>query len=93
MIDIRATVNFMIPEFAKRAKIPLTELKKAYAVTAIDDKPLRYNNRLVNQKTEDVQLKIRPYQGIMRFNITLTEKYDVVLELLWLKDVDPTISY
>ena len=72
LIDTGATANFLSPEFAKKAKIPLQRKSDAYAVTDIDEKPLGYNEGKVDHKTEETRLQIRPHMNDMQFNITLT---------------------
>ena len=53
-----------------------------YVVTDIDKKSLRYNKEIVNQETEEIRLHIRSYINNIQFNIMLTNRHDVVLELL-----------
>ena len=85
----------MSPTFAKKSKVQLQQKKNRdiYEVTSVDDTALSYNNEVVNHKTEDTQLQIRPHVWDMQFNITITDKHNVVLELLWLQDVNLKISF
>ena len=53
-----------------------------YAVIDIDKKSLKYNKERVNQKTEEIRLYIKSDINNMQFNIILTNRYNVVLELL-----------
>ena len=52
-----------------------------YAVIDIDKKFLRYNKETVDQEIEEIRLCIRSYINDMQFDITLINRYDVVLEL------------
>ena len=81
--------------FIKKVKIPLQQKKgrDTYEVTFIDNKTLSYNKRVVDHKIEDTQLQIEPHVWDMWFDIMLTNKHNVVLELLWLQDVNLKISF
>ena len=74
----------MSPMFAKKAKIPLQQMKgrDTYKVTSVDDKALSYNKRVVDHETEDTQLQIGPHVQDMQFDIMLISKHDIVLRLL-----------
>ena len=86
-------MNFLLSEFVKKMKILLQKKSDIYAVTDIDEKSLEYNKEMINQETEETQLQIEPHINDMQFDIILTEWHDVVLELLWLKDIDLKISF
>ena len=81
--------------FTKWTKIQLQQKKSRdiYKVTSVDNAVLSYNQRVFNYKTEDTQLQIEPHVWDMQFDITLISKHDVVLELLWLYDVNLKISF
>ena len=55
--------DFMSSMFTKKVKIPLQQKKgkEIYKITFIDDKALSYNKRVVDHKTEDTRLQIRPH--------------------------------
>ena len=93
LIDMSVMANFLSPEFARKMKILLQKKSDVYAVTDIDEKLLRYNEEEIDQKTEEIRLCIRSHMNDMQFDITLTGWHDVVLELLWLKDIDSKISF
>ena len=85
--------NFLSPEFTKKAKILLQKKSDVYAVMNIDEKSLEYNKETVDHETEEIRLQIRLHMNDMQFNIMLIRQHDVVLELLWLEDVDLKISF
>ena len=87
--------NFMSSMFTKKVKIPLQQKKDRdiYKVTSVDNKTLSYNKRVVDHETEDTQLQIGPHVQNMWFNITLISKHNIVLELLWLQNVNSKISF
>ena len=95
LIDTGAMRDFMSSMFTKKVKIPLQQKKgrDTYKVTSVDDKALSYNKRVVDHKTEDTWLQIGPHVWDMQFDITLTDKHNVVLELLWLQNIDLKISF
>ena len=74
-------------------KISLQKKSNVYAVTDIDEKSLEYNKEKIDHKIEETRLCIRPHINDMQFNITLTRQHNIILELLWLKDVDSKISF
>ena len=74
-------------------KISLQKKSDVYKVTAVDDKLLSYNKEMIDYKIEEIRLQIRPYVWDMQFDITLTNRYNVVLELLWLQNVNLKISF
>ena len=93
LIDMSVIINFLSPEFAKKVKILLQKKSNIYAVTDIDEKSLRYNKETVDQETEEIRLQIRSHINNMQFNIMLIRWHDIVLELLWLEDIDSKISF
>ena len=46
-------VNFLSPEFTKKAKILLQKKSDVYAVTDIDEKSFKYNKEMIDQETEE----------------------------------------
>ena len=48
--------NFLLSEFVKKVKILLQKKSDIYAVTDIDEKLLKYNNRIINYKIEEIRL-------------------------------------
>ena len=85
--------DFMSLMFTKKVKISLQRKSDVYKVTAVDNKLLSYNNRIIDYKTEEIRLQIEPHVHNMWFNITLTDRHDVMLELSWLQDIDSKISF
>ena len=66
------TVNFLLLEFMKKAKISLQKKSDVYAVTDIDKKSLEYNKEMIDQEMKETQLQIKPHINDMQFNIMLT---------------------
>ena len=95
LINTGVMRDFMSSMFTKKVKIPLQQKKgrDTYKVTSVDDKALSYNKGVIDHKIEDTWLQIRPHVWDMQFNIMLISKHDVVLELLWLQNVDSKISF
>ena len=85
-------INFLLSEFTKKTKISLQKKSNVYAVTDIDEKLLEYNKETVDWETEEIRLQIESYMNNIQFNIMLIRWYNVILELLWLKDVNSKIS-
>ena len=85
--------DFMSPTFTRKAKISLQKKSDAYKVTAVDDKLLSYNNEMIDHKIKEIRLQIRPHVQNMQFNIIIISRHNVMLELLWLQDIDLKISF
>ena len=95
LIDTGVMRDFMSSMFAKKVKIQQQQKKSRdiYKVTSVDDTALSYNQEVINHKTEDTWLQIRPHVWDMQFNITLISKHNAVLKLLWLYNIDLKISF
>ena len=74
--------NFLSSEFIRKVKISLQTKSDIYAVTDIDKKLLKYNKEMINQEIKEIRLQIKSHMNNMQFNIMLTDKHDVMLELL-----------
>ena len=87
--------DFMSLTFTKKAKISLQQKRSRdiYKDTSVDDTALSYNQRVIDHKMKDTWLQIGPQVWDMQFDIMIISKHDVVLELLWLQDVDLKISF
>ena len=87
--------DFMLSMFTKKIKIPLQQKKDRdiYKITFIDNKALNYNKRVVDCEIKDTQLQIRPHVWDMQFDIMLISKHNIVLELLWLQNINLKISF
>ena len=95
LIDTGVMRDFMSPTFTKKVKIPLQQKKgrDTYKVTFINNKALSYNKRVIDHEMKDTQLQIGPHVWDMWFDIMLISKHNIVLELLWLQNVDLKISF
>ena len=82
LIDISVIANFISLEFIKKVSISLQKKSNVYQVTDIDEKSLEYNKEMINQEIKEIRLYIRSYINDIQFNITLTSKHDIMLELL-----------
>ena len=82
LIDTEVIVNFILLSFVRKAKILLQTKSNVYTVIDIDEKSLRYNKEIVDQETKEIRLCIRSHTNDMQFNIMLTDRHNVMLELL-----------
>ena len=48
---------------------------------------------MINYKTEEIRLQIESHVQDMQFNITLISRHVVMLELLWLQNINFKISF
>ena len=53
-----------------------------YIVIDIDEKSLKYNKEIINQEIKETRLCIKSHINNIQFDITLTSRYDIILELL-----------
>ena len=56
LIDTGVMRDFMLSIFTRKIKISLHKKSDIYKVTAIYNKLLLYNNRIINYETEDIRL-------------------------------------
>ena len=69
-------------KFIRKVNILLKRKSKVYLIVDINKKLLIFNNSIINQKTEEIRLRIRLYTNNIIFNIIITKIYDIRLELL-----------
>ena len=74
--------DFISSTFTKKTKLLLQAKSDTYKVTAIDNKLLFYNNRIIDHKTEEIRFQIRPHVQNVQFDITLISRHDIMLELI-----------
>ena len=74
--------DFILSTFTKKVKILLQKKSDVYKVTAVDDKLLVYNKEMVDQEIKETRLYIISHVQDMQFNIMLTDRCDIMLELL-----------
>jgi len=48
----------MFSEFARKAQISLQKKKKSYNLQNFDETLMKYNNELINQKTQLIHLRL-----------------------------------
>ena len=82
LIDTEVIVNFILSSFIRKVNISLQTKSNVYIVTDIDEKSLEYNKEIIDQEIKETRLYIKLYTNNMQFNIMLTDRHDVVLELL-----------
>ena len=51
----------MLPGFARKVNIVLIKKQYMYKVNAVNSKLLKYNNKMIDQETEDIRLMIEPH--------------------------------
>ena len=83
----------MLLIFTKKAKTLFQKKSNVYKVTAVNNKLLSYNNRIIDHEMKEIRLQIRSHVWDMQFNITLISRHDVMLELMWLQNVNLKISF
>ena len=93
LIDTKVIVNFILSSFVRKVNILLQTKSNIYAVTDIDEKFLKYNKEMIDQEIEGIRLYIRSYINNIQFNIMLISRHDIMLELLWLINIDLKISF
>ena len=93
LINTGVMRDFMSLMFTKKVKISLQEKSDVYEITAVDEKLLSYNNKMLNYKIEEIRLQIKPHVQNMWFDITLISRHNVMLELLWLHNINSKISF
>jgi hypothetical protein len=58
-----------------------------------DGSPVKENNGTIKEETGKVSLKIGKHEKRVKFDIIITQGYDIILGLQWLITHNPTIDY
>ena len=67
--------------FAQKHRLRLQEKKKSYSLKNFDESIMKYNEGLVNKKTQLVHLRIEQHSEKLRLDITELSESDIVLDI------------
>ena len=59
----------------------------------MNKKFLLFNNNIINQEMKEIRLRIKLHINNIIFNIIIIKIYNIILKMLWLKDIDSNISF
>ena len=65
--------------FAQKHKLRLQKKKESYSLKNFDESIMKYNEDLVNKKTQLVHLRIKQHSKKLRLDITKLPGSDIVL--------------
>jgi len=86
-IDSDCMKNYMFSEFARKAQIFMQKKKKSYNLQNFDEIFMKYNNELINQKTQLIHLRLKHHWKKLRLDVTKQSDSDIVLRVCrnWIK--------
>ncbi len=92
-IDSDCTRNYMFSEFARKAQISLQKKKESYNLQNFDETLMKYNNELINQKTQFIHLRLEHHWRKLRLNVMKQSDSDIVLNISWLRMINSMIDW
>ncbi len=92
-IDSDCTRNYMFSEFARKAQIFMQKKKKSYNLQNFDETLIKYNNKLINQKTWLIHLRLEHHWKKLRLNVTKQSGSNIVLDISWLHMINSMINW
>jgi gag-polyprotein putative aspartyl protease len=81
VIDSGCTGNMISPKFADKVGVQrLKRAQKIYLYT-FDGSPVKENNGMIEKETGKISLKIGRHEERIKFDIVITQGYDITLGL------------
>ena len=93
VIDSGCTGNMISPKFVEKVGIPRYDRAQKVYLYTFDGSPVKENNGTIREETGEVSLKIGKYEERVKFDIIITQGYDITLGFPWLITHNPTIDY
>jgi len=92
-IDSDCTENYMSSEFAEKTQISTQKKKESYNLWNFDETFMKYNNKLIDQETQLIYLRLERHWEKLRLDITKQSDSDIVLDILWLRMINSIIDW
>jgi len=92
-IDSDCMKNYMFSEFARKTQISLQKKKESYSLRNFDETFMKYNNKLIDQKTWLIHLKLERHWKKLRLNVMKQSGSDIVLDISWLRMINSMIDW
>jgi len=92
-IDSDCTRNYMFSEFARKAQIFMQKKKESYNLQNFNETLMKYNNKLINQETRLIHLRLEHHWEKLRLDVTKQSGSDIVLDISWLRMINLMIDW
>ena len=92
-IDSDCTRNYMFSEFARKAQIFMQKKKESYNLQNFNETLMKYNNKLINQETRLIYLRLEHHWEKLRLDVTKQSGSDIVLDISWLRMINLMIDW
>jgi len=92
-IDSDCMKNYMSLEFARKAQISLQKKKESYNLRNFDETFMKYNNELIDQKTQLIYLKLERHWKKLRLDVIKQSDSNIVLNISWLCMINLMIDW
>jgi len=92
-IDSNCTRNYMFSEFARKAQIFMQKKKESYNLQNFNETFIKYNNKLIDQKTWLIHLRLERHWKKLRLNVMKQLNSDIVLDISWLYTINSMIDW
>ncbi len=83
----------MFSEFARKAQIFMQKKKESYNLWNFNETLMKYNNKLINQETQLIHLRLKHHWKKLRLNVTKQLDSDIVLDISWLCTINLMIDW
>uniref|UniRef100_A0A803TP66 Gypsy retrotransposon integrase-like protein 1 n=1 Tax=Anolis carolinensis TaxID=28377 RepID=A0A803TP66_ANOCA len=90
-LDSGATVSYVDQSFEEKNKIPIVKKKVTAWVEGADGRLL--HSGMVDQETAGVTWQVQGQKGMLTFDVTALPRYDVILGMDWLAQVNPRVDW
>ncbi len=92
-INSDCTRNYMFSEFARKAQIFMQKKKESYNLQNFNETFMKYNNKLIDQKTQLIHLRLERHWKKLRLNVIKQSNSDIVLDISWLYTINSMIDW
>jgi hypothetical protein len=79
VIDSGCTGNMILSKFVKKISIPRYDRAQKVYLYTFDGSPVKENNGTIREEIGEISLKIGKYEKRVKFDIIITQGYDIIL--------------
>ncbi len=85
--------NYIFSEFAREAQISTQKKKESYNLRNFDETLMKYNNKLIDQETWFIHLRLEQHWKKLCLNVTKQSGSNIVLDISWLHIINSMIDW
>jgi hypothetical protein len=93
VIDSGCTGNIISLKFVEKVSIPRYDRAQKVYLYTFDGNPVKENSGTIREETGKINLKIGKYEKRVKFDIIITQGYDIILGFPWLITHNLIIDY